>query len=87
MSLAQYIARKNIMNAFFKEPLLEEEKLDDAMAQELFQSLDTDMSPECLTADGERSRAEVARLRKLYTGAYKDLVKKGFSPAEEMFSF
>lgn len=74
--LATYIERKNAMAAFFKEPLLNIRNLDQAAAQRLWEELESNLSPENLTCDGELDAATVRERRALYKGAQKDLAAK-----------
>lgn len=74
--LATYIERKNVMAAFYKEPVLNIRNLDQAAAQRLYEELECNLSPENLTCDGELDAATVRERRALYKGAQKDLKSK-----------
>jgi hypothetical protein len=49
--------------------------------------IDSSLSPENLTCDGELPRAEVNRRYKELTGAAKDLIKLDPSVAQYMYEF
>ena len=85
-ALKQYIDEENNWAEFFKRPVLDINTITDAIAQDLFQTLDNKLSPENLTCDGEAKRSVVQRRYKLFTGAIKDLQKLGFQPKEQMYS-
>lgn len=75
-SLTSFLDRENAMARIFKQkeiavPLSQED------VNSLVDRLSSNLSPECLTCDGERSKAQVRSFYKLYTGAYKDLTKYG----------
>jgi hypothetical protein len=86
MSLQQFIDDENRLASFFKKPQIDIAKIDDAQAQEMFSRLDSNMSPECLFADGERPRAAAARLAKVYRKAFEELKAKGFTPTVTLYN-
>ena len=86
MSLKQFIAHENRMRVFFKEPPLDAETLTHDEATKLYQRLDSNMSPEVLHADGERSAAAARALAKMYRQAFADLKAKGFTPPAQLYN-
>lgn len=86
-NLQSVVDQANRVRALFKEAPLDLNKLDNKMAQELFQELDMRLSPEALYADGERPRAQAAKLRKIYMAAVSELQKAGFQSAKETYHF
>lgn len=86
MSLAKFIEQENRMRKFFKQPEYDVNNIDQAAAQELFQKLDSNLSPENLACDGERPRAQQIVLGKLYRAAWTELRAKGFTPAGYVYN-
>lgn len=86
MSLKAFVAQHNKFNALWGDAPVDLATLDQKVADELFQRLDSNLSPEALTCDGELSRAKVQQRYKLYMGAIADLKKMGFQPTEKMWS-
>lgn len=71
MSLTNYLADKNRFNAIFKQPAVSLDTF--AGRQKVADMLDSDLSPENLTCDGERPRAQVAARYKMLTKAAREL--------------
>ena len=72
MSLQKYLDDKNRFAAIFKSPAV---TLDTAAGrQKVADMLDSDMSPENLTCDGERPRAQVAARYKMLSKAARELL-------------
>jgi len=71
--LKAYVSRKNKWNAIFRGEQFELETAEGR--QRVAQSLDSDLSPENLTCDGELSRAEIARRYKELTAAATELAR------------
>ena len=86
MSLKKFVEQENMMNRIFNQPMIDLSNLNQESADKLFQRLDSNLSPENLSADGELPRAKVQQRYKLYMGAINDLKKLGFTPTEEMYS-
>lgn len=86
-NLEMLIAQMNTVRRLFNEPPLDLANLNAQMAQDLFQEIDMRLSPEALYADGERPRAQAARLRKIYRAAVSELQRAGFQPQKEMYHF
>lgn len=86
MSLQAFIDQENRMATFMGLPQIDPNNIDDAKAQEMFQRLDSNLSPEALYQDGERPRAQAAKLAKLYKAAITELKAKGFTPKREMYN-
>jgi hypothetical protein len=82
-SLKAYIERKNQFSAIFgKKPLNLNSAAD---RQKIADSIDSELSPENLTCDGELSRSQVqARYREL-TAAARELQK--LDPAVKFYEF
>ena len=71
--LQAYVGQKNKWNAIFKA---EQFELETAKGrQRVADSLDSDLSPENLTCDGELPRSEVNRRYTAYTKACQQLAK------------
>ena len=73
-NLAQYIEQKNTWAIFFKSPIYDVKNLSERDCQNLYDSLDNDLSPENLTCDGERSGGQVKQFARFYNAAAKELV-------------
>jgi len=86
MSLKKFVEQENTMSRIFNQPLIDLSKLNQTSVDALFQRLDSNLSPENLTCDGELPRAKVQQRYKLYTAAIADLKKLGFKPTVEMYS-
>jgi len=86
VSLAKFIDRENVMRAFMQQPALDINNITQEQAAEMFQRLDSNMSPEVLYADGERPRAKAMALAKLYRKAWADLLARGFKPVDEFYN-
>lgn len=85
--LSQFVEMQNRMSRVFNQPQIDVRAIDEKVAEDLFQKLDSNLSPEHLTCDGERPLSEQRRFYKLYTGAIKDLQKMGFSPKQAVYNF
>jgi len=72
-ALTAYVDKKNRWNAIFKGPQLSLQSFEDRV--NIAQSLDSDLSPENLSCDGELPRAEVARRYKELTAAANELAR------------
>ena len=84
-ALTQYLDRKNSFAKIFGNKELSLQNAKDR--QSIADSIDSDLSPENLTCDGELPRSEVnARYRSL-TAAAKDLIKLDPSVAQYMYEF
>ena len=84
-ALQKYIDQKNHWNSIFKG-----EQYDiatQAGRQRLADQIDSALSPENLTCDGELPRAEVNRRYRELTAAARDLVKLDPSVAQYMYEF
>lgn len=87
MSLQKFVDEQNLMAPLFNEPLIDLNALDQKIADAIFSRLDSNLSPEFLFADGERSRSKAMALKRKYEKAIKELVKKGFRPTVTMYSY
>lgn len=84
-ALNKFIADKNHWNSFFKG---EQYEIKTAQGRKrVAEMIDSALSPENLTCDGELPRTEVNRRYKELTGAAKDLIKLDPSVAQYMYEF
>ncbi len=84
-ALNKFIADKNHWNSFFKG---EQYEIQTAQGRKrVAEMIDSSLSPENLTCDGELPRAEVNRRYKELTGAARDLIKLDPSVAQYMYEF
>jgi len=84
-ALEKFIADKNHWNSFFKG---EQYEIQTAQGRKrVAEMIDSALSPENLTCDGELPRTEVNRRYKELTGAAKDLIKLDPSVAQFMYEF
>jgi hypothetical protein len=79
-NLQSYIDQKNLFRTFFKKPLYNIKSLTPALAQELHDELENDLSPENLACDGELRGAALQRKARMLNGAQAELVRMGFKP-------
>lgn len=82
-ALEKFITQKNHWNSFFKGPQYSLNTAKDRQA--LADMIDSALSPENLTCDGELSRTEVNRRYKELTTAAKQLKK--FDPAVTFYEW
>ncbi len=82
-ALQTYIDQKNRWNAIFKGEQFEIDTVTGR--QRVADSIDSALSPENLTCDGELSRTEVNARYKSLTAAAKDLIK--LDPSVRMYEF
>ncbi len=82
-ALQTYIDQKNRWNAIFKGEQFEIDTV--AGRQRVADSIDSALSPENLTCDGELSRTEVNARYKSLTAAAKDLIK--LDPSIRVYEF
>ena len=73
-NLAQYIGQKNAWACILGNPTYDVNNLSERDCQNLYDSLDNDLSPENLTCDGERSGTQVKQFARFYNAAAKELV-------------
>jgi len=87
-ALQTFIDQENWTRSFFnKDPIsMDVRALDQAQADDLFQSLDAKMSPENLHCDGEISAAQARKKAKLFNAAFEDLKRLGFTPTEQLWA-
>ena len=86
-NLTEYVERLNAMNKIFKRPTIDLDNLTDDMAQDIFNSLDGDLSPENLHCDGEISAAQARKKAKLFYAAANELMALGFRSNEKWSEF
>jgi len=86
-TLQSFLDQENRVAKLFggKEYPMNVRALTQAQADELFQKLDANMSPENLHMDGEITAAQARKRARLFTGAYEDLKKLGFVPTGRMY--
>ena len=70
-TIEEYVAQKNAFRSLFKQPLFS--LLNASDRQYIASMLDSDISPENITCDGERSRKDVQRLYNFYNRAAQEL--------------
>jgi hypothetical protein len=84
-ALNKFIEDKNRWNAIFKG---EQYEIQTAQGRKrVAEMIDSCLSPENLTCDGELPRTEVNRRYKELTSAAKDLIKLDPSVAQYMYEF
>jgi len=86
-NLTKYVEHRNALNELFNRPLIDLNNLTDEMAQDIFSSLDCDLSPENLHCDGEISNAEAQVIANLLWAAGNELMDKGFRSKEVYSEF
>jgi hypothetical protein len=69
--LKAFVEHRNAMNTIFKQPLLNLDLAKDR--QSIADMIDSGLSPENLSCDGELSKAQVNRKYRELTGAAKEL--------------
>ena len=84
-ALNTYLDRKNSFAKMFGQKTLSLQVAADR--QRIADSIDSDLSPENLTCDGELPRAEVNRRYRELTAAAKDLLKLDPSVSQFMYEF
>ena len=84
-ALTTYLDRKNSFAKIFGSKELSLQNADDR--KRLAQSIDSDLSPENLTCDGELPRNQVQARYKQLTQAAKELIKLDPSVAQYMYEF
>ena len=88
-ALTTFIDNKNRYASLFRgqrtEPLYEVQTA--AGRKRVAEMIDSDLSPENLSCDGELPRAEVNRRYKELTSAAKDLIRLDPSVAQYMYEF
>ena len=83
MSLTAYVDRKNAFAKIFGSRQLSLQNATDRQA--IANSIDSDLSPENLTCDGELSRTQVQARYKALTKAAKELQK--LDPSVKFYEF
>lgn len=58
-----------------------------AMAQQMFKRLDSNLSPEVIFQDGERRGAAAKKFQQQQLTAIKELKEMGFEPEGQMYNF
>jgi hypothetical protein len=76
-NLAVVIEKENFLKDLWKKPRYDIKNLTVENAKELLQRLESNLSPEVLTCDGELKKSEVNRRFKLFTSAKKELLSTG----------
>lgn len=85
-NLSKVVDEMNFMCDYFKTPAIDVNKLTDADAQKIWNRLDSNLSPENLTCDGELRGAAVTRRYKLYTAAQAELKSLGLKFNERSYN-
>lgn len=86
MSLKQFVSHENRVRAFMGQPQLDVNTLSSDEARLLYLKLDSNMSPEILHQDGERSPAEARRYAALYRAAFAELRALGHTPPSCLYN-
>lgn len=86
-NLTKYVDQVNRVRKMFGGASIDLQNLTNDIAQDLFRSLDSALSIEALTMDGERPKSQVQKLRKEYNGAVKELVAMGYRPVVRPYHF
>ena len=84
--LKNYVDSLNAITAIFdgEDPVnIDVNNLDNATAQQLFNYLANELSPENLTCDGELPFAAVQKKAKMLNGAAAELLAKGYRPKDQ----
>jgi hypothetical protein len=84
-ALQKYIDQKNQWNAIFKGTQYEVATAEGR--KRVAQAIDSDLSPENLSCDGELPRGQVQARYRVLTAAATDLVKLDPSMAQHMYEF
>ncbi len=79
--LTKFVNEQNLWNNMFGRETMDLSKLDDTLAQKLFNMLEGELSPENLCCDGELPAAQVKAKARLLNNAVEDLEKLGYSHA------
>jgi len=86
-NLKKVIDHENKLAEYFKGPQINIKALTDEDAQRLFGRLDSNLSPESLYQDGERSAAQAVKYQTLYIAAIKELQDMGFKYNDRFLSY
>ncbi len=86
-NLNKFLDRINPWRVATKRPVFDINKIDDAVAQELFDILDSEVSPENLHCDGEITRAQAQIKANIFYGAGDELHEMGFRSKEQWSEF
>ena len=82
-TLEQYVEQTNSWNAIFGKPAINLSTITEAECQDLARKMDSEMSPENLTCDGELSAGQVRVRAQRIRGAWEGLValceERGFA--------
>jgi hypothetical protein len=81
--LTKFVDHKNAFASLFKQPQLDINNAQDR--QRIASMLDSALSPENLTMDGELSRAQINTRYREFSGAAKEL--KALDPSVKMYEF
>ena len=79
--LTKFVNEKNLWSNMFDWELMDLSKLDNTLAQKLFDMLEGELSPENLSCDGELPYAHVKAKARLLNAAVKELEELGYSHA------
>lgn len=86
-NLERYIARANIFRKHAGRSEFDVNNLTTNDAEELFNNIDCDLSPENLTCDGELPRAEVQKRKRFYKACIAELEQAGFTKPDHGLYF
>ena len=83
VNLAKYVQERNAIRAMFRQPALSLANASDR--QRIAEDIDSALSPENLTCDGELSRSAVDRKYRMLTRCARELQK--LDPAVKFYEF
>ena len=86
-ALNAYITKQNSWNSLFSGNKVVYEVKTPEGRKRVAQSIDSALSPENLSCDGELPRSQVQARYRALTGAAKDLIKLDPSVAQYMYEF
>ena len=84
-NLKAFVKQENAFRAIFNQRIWDLDHLDQDSVNEIFTSLDSKLSPENLTCDGEASPAQVRKFAALYRGAVAELKGLGWFPSVTVY--
>ena len=82
-TIEAYVDQKNAFRKLFKQPTLS--LLNSADRQKIADCLDSDLSPENISCDGERPASQVRELYRFYTKAAQELLS--IDPEVQFYEF
>lgn len=74
--LLDYVEQKNVWNRYARRQLIDAANLTSAQIQELYESIQCDLSPENLCCDGELRGAALRKKTTMINGALRELLSE-----------